>query len=79
MSEAYVLRARSAVRKRGVFVKICRAEEWAFCCATPKHKNEESTDMNAAAKTALLNRNVAKSEPNLLIADDASPDECRAR
>lgn len=35
--------------------------------------------MNAAAKTVLLNRNVAKSEPNLLIADDASPDECRAQ
>lgn len=35
--------------------------------------------MNAAAKTALLNRNVAKSEPNLLIADDAPLDACRAR
>jgi hypothetical protein len=75
MSEAYVLRARSAVRKRGVFVKICRAEDCAFYCV----KNEESHRRQRdevrlslpveAAKTALPNRNVSKIR--------AQPADCR--
>jgi hypothetical protein len=66
MFEAYVLRARSAVRKRGVFVKICRAEDWALLRYVKAQNRDEDDEVRIlfpveAARRALLNRNVAKS------------------